>query len=88
MLESQLRLPAAMANVTFEAQWKEGMIELLDQLELLDPLNNASVQESLDTQEPSELFQHYATLYIRYLQASVGPCVPKAALSGHASCCY
>ena len=85
---AQLRLPAAMANVTFEAQWKEGMIELLDQLELLDPLNNASVQESLDTQEPSELFQHYATLYIRYLQASVGPFVPSAALSGHASCCH
>ena len=26
-----------MANVTYDLQWKEAMVELLDQLEVLDP---------------------------------------------------
>jgi len=57
-----------MANVTFDLQWKEGMVELLDQLELLDPLSSQTAQEMVTAEDPVEKFQHYATMYIRYLQ--------------------
>ena len=57
-----------MANVTYDLQWKESMVELLDQLEVLDPSALESIQEAVDAQDASEKFQHFATLYIRYLQ--------------------
>jgi len=57
-----------MANVTFDLQWKEGMVELLDQLDLLDPDSNESLEESCNGMDQPEKFQHFATLYIRYLQ--------------------
>ena len=41
------------------------MVELLDQLEVLDPDANPEVKEGIREEES---FQHYATLYIRYLQ--------------------
>ena len=55
--------------MTFDLQWKEAMVELLDQLQELDPEAEGSeafnkLQEASDV----EKFQMYATLYIRYLQ--------------------
>jgi len=63
-----LLLRQAMANVSFDLQWKEGMVELLDQLDLLDPDSNESLEESCNGMDQPEKFQHFATLYIRYLQ--------------------
>jgi len=57
-----------MANVSFDLQWKEAMVELIDQLELLDPVSSLPCNETLATQDPAEKMQHFATLYIRYLQ--------------------
>lgn len=41
------------------------MVELLDQLELLDPLASPSAAELVQQQDRAEKFQHYATVYIR-----------------------
>ena len=57
-----------MANVTYDLQWKEAMVELLDQLEVLDPSSSDAINEAVEAQPPEEKFQHFATLYIRYLQ--------------------
>lgn len=57
-----------MSNVTFDLQWKEAMVELLDELELLDPMSSLTAQEMMVTQDNVEKFQHYSTMYIRYLQ--------------------
>ena len=47
-------------------RWKEGMVELLDQLQLLDPATSANAKGSIEQLDHAEKFQHYATLYIRY----------------------
>ena len=52
----------AMASMTFDLQWKEAMVELLDQLELLDPDSSDSAKEALSTSEAGDQFQQYATL--------------------------
>ena len=57
-----------MASMTFDLQWKESMVELLDQLELWDPESSAQAMSQLTEQDKHEQFQLYATLYIRYLQ--------------------
>ena len=57
-----------MASMTFDLQWKESMVELLDQLELWDPESSDLAREQLAAADESERFQQYATLYIRYLQ--------------------
>ena len=64
-----------MASSTFDLQWKESMVELLDQLELWDPDSSDVAREQLEASAslPAdaaavERFQQYATLYIRYLQ--------------------
>jgi hypothetical protein len=44
--------------------WKEAMVELLDQLEVNEP---AAFDTSVP-QDDEQRFQHFATLYIRYLQ--------------------
>ena len=41
------------------------MVELLDQLELLDPLSSQTAAEMTAAQDNVEKFQHYATMYIR-----------------------
>ena len=43
------------------------MVELLDQLELLDPASPAAADFPATTDE-AERFQQHATLYIKYLQ--------------------
>ena len=65
-----LRAGAAggMGSVTYDLQWKESMVELLDQLEVLDPTTGEELQKQVDALDKDEKFQHYATLYIRYLQ--------------------
>ncbi len=57
-----------MANVTYDLQWKEAMVELLDQLEVLDPTSSEELNAQVEALDPDEKFQHFATLYIRYLQ--------------------
>ena len=57
-----------MGSVTYDLQWKESMVELLDQLEVLDPTTGEELQKQVDALDKDEKFQHYATLYIRYLQ--------------------
>ena len=57
-----------MANVTYDLQWKESMVELLDQLEVLDPTAGEELQKQVEGLDKDEKFQHFATLYIRYLQ--------------------
>eukprot|EP00964_Phaeocystis_antarctica_P137002 scaffold101488_cov45-Phaeocystis_antarctica.AAC.1 len=57
-----------MANVTYDLQWKESMVELLDQLEVLDPTAGEELQKHVEGLDKDEKFQHFATLYIRYLQ--------------------
>ena len=54
--------------MTFDLQWKESMVELLDQLELWDPDSTDQAKEAVATADKAEQFQQYATLYIRYLQ--------------------
>ena len=46
-------------------RWKEAMVELLDELELLDPMSSQTAQEMTSQQDNVEKFQHYATMYIR-----------------------
>jgi len=53
-----------MANVTYDQLWKEAMVELLDQLEVNEP---AAFDASVP-QDDEQRVQHYATLYVRYLQ--------------------
>ena len=57
-----------MASMTFDLQWKESMVELLDQLELWDPDSSDQAAEQVKASDKNEQFQQYATLYIRYLQ--------------------
>ena len=57
-----------MASMTFDLQWKESMVELLDQLELWDPESSDIAREQLEAAGDVDRFQQYATLYIRYLQ--------------------
>ena len=57
-----------MASMTFDLQWKESMVELLDQLELWDPESSDLAREALEQAGDVDRFQQYATLYIRYLQ--------------------
>ena len=52
-----------MANVTYDLQWKESMVELLDQLEVLDPAALDAIQEQVDGYDDAEKFQHFATLH-------------------------
>ena len=54
--------------MTFDLQWKESMVELLDQLELWDPESSDLAREALEAAGDVDRFQQYATLYIRYLQ--------------------
>ena len=49
----------------YAIRWKEAMVELLDQLELLDPISSIIATEGMQTPDPAEKFQHFATLYIR-----------------------
>ncbi len=57
-----------MASMTFDLQWKESMVELLDQLDLWDPESSPDAAERMAAADHAEQFQQYATLYIRYLQ--------------------
>ena len=61
-----LWLPVArgwrMANVTYDLQWKESMVELLDQLEVLDPTAGEELKTQVDGLDKDEKFQHFATL--------------------------
>ena len=58
-----------MASMTFDLEWKEAMVELLDQLQELDPeAEGSEAFVKLETATDTEKFQIYATLYIRYLQ--------------------
>ena len=57
-----------MAGVTYDLQWKESMVELLDLLEVMDPTAGDELQKQTDALDKDEKFQHFATLYIRYLQ--------------------
>ena len=59
---------SAMAGVTYDLQWKESMVELLDLLEVMDPTAGDELQKQTDALDKDEKFQHFATLYIRYLQ--------------------
>ena len=52
------RTPARLDAARPLARWKEGMVELLDQLELLDPLSSATAAEMTAQQDPAEKFQH------------------------------
>ena len=55
--------------MTFDLQWKEAMVELLDQLQEMDPeAEGSEALTKLETASDAEKFQMYATLYIRYLQ--------------------
>ena len=57
-----------MGSVTYDLQWKESMVELLDQLEVLDPAASEELNAHVEALDGAERFQHFATLYIRYLQ--------------------
>ena len=58
-----------MASMTFDLAWKEAMVELLDQLQEMDPeAEGSEAFTRLETANEMEKFQMYATLYIRYLQ--------------------
>ena len=58
-----------MASMTFDLQWKEAMVELLDQLQEIDPeVEGSEAFEKLEAASDAEKFQMYGTLYIRYLQ--------------------
>ena len=59
-----------MANVTYDLQWKESMVELLDQLEVLDPTASPATEEMVNGQDESEKFQHFATLYAPPVQSA------------------
>jgi hypothetical protein len=58
-----------MASMTFDLQWKEAMVELLDQLQEMDPeAEGSEAFAKLAEASDAEKFQMYATLYVRYLQ--------------------
>ena len=58
-----------MASMTFDLQWKEAMVELLDQLQEMDPeVAGSEAANKLGEANELEKFQMYGTLYIRYLQ--------------------
>ena len=57
-----------MASMTFDLQWKESMVGLLDQLELWDPDSSGQAFEQIKASDKKEQEQLYGMLYIRYLQ--------------------
>ena len=63
-----------MSNSTFNAMWDEALAELQEQVQLEDPTLGAELEEGEKPPEgPEEVsidnaFQHFACLYIRYLQ--------------------
>ncbi|GAB9473630.1 Dynein regulatory complex protein 11 [Globisporangium polare] len=62
-----------MASSTYDRRWQEAMAELNEQVHIEDHTLSADSQDSIPNEAPPqasivEAFQHYACLYIKYIQ--------------------